>query len=204
MKLPEELKSEIEQGAQEAEELSAMLIEATETKPDHRDPEPILEPEKKQDEPVKPDESDFEPRTETEPVSFEPVQKPEPPVMPFGDQAELIVGFIDGLQSIVLPNLYSKAIFNGQERDQIMNFKKAGKKESEFKKENPELAEKYFDYVNLVDDIPFTNDEIRMVKSPLEAVMKKYNWNVGPEFLLVGALFTVMSPRIIPLFSKLG
>ncbi len=147
-----------------------------------------------------------EQQKEPEPAPAQP-SKPETPAMSKAEQADLLIGFTDGLQCLILPWAYQQTIFTASEREQLKDLKRkignaAGQSLTLDAKET-NLFSKYSDYKELADNIPFAESEIEMIKNPMIAVMEKYNWNAGPEGLFAGALMTVMAPRLMPLFSKL-
>ncbi len=158
----------------------------------------------------KPDKKDFEPEQPRDPLPSptEPV-KTEPP-MSKEEQARLMVGFVDGLDVLILPWAYQKTIFTDSERARLTDLKRkignAGSKQEglQLDAKETELYSKYSDYTEITKNIPFDDKESSMLIETLAAVMKKYNKDMGPEGLFLGALGTVMLPRLMPLFTKLG
>ena len=194
-------------------DLLAQLQEATEKKPDPKaktvsetgtaqetkQPDQVAEAIKTPDVKV----NDFRP-----PGIDAPAPTPVKPLTPYSEQAKLLIAFVDGLDCLIMPWGYQKTIFS---RDELERLKEIAKrKESKSLKalqdtndKDKELLARLEDYKKLIDDIPFTPAEIALIQSPLAAVMEKYHFNAGPESLLLGALFTVMAPRIMPLFNKI-
>jgi len=194
-------------------DLIDILKEETETKAD-----PNIKPESSDFEPVKTEQPPIdnnEPiKSEPNPADFEPnnplLEPPQPKVKPrlsekeYEQSAEMTIMLFDGIQTLTLPYLYQKSIFT---RDEIKKLKELNerykKPEVDLSEEDQKLLDKYHDYKELSDNVPFTEQEIDLLKNPLAKVYSKYNVHVGPEFLLLGAIATVMGPRLLPLFSKL-
>jgi len=189
------------------------------------------EPEFKADPNIKPETSDFQepvqteqpittepPKTEPNPTDFEPPQAQpnplfEPPqrkVKPrlsekeYEESAEMTIMLFDGTQTLILPYLYQKSIFTREETRKLKELNERYKKpEVDLSEEDQKLLAKYHDYKELSDNVPFTEQEIELLKNPLAKVYSKYNIHVGPELLLLGAVTTVIVPRLLPLFSRL-
>jgi hypothetical protein len=187
-------------------DLLQMLQEATEKKPDpnlqqKKQPEGSAEIKEQISDPT-PDINNFRPPGVSDPVPDKSAYK-----MPYHDQAELLIAFVDGLDCLILPWGYQKSIFNADERKRLKEIKaiKESKSLNAFKELNDtdkELLSRYNDYKELSAAIPFTKQEIEITKTPLAALLEKYKSNLGPETLFFGALFTLMAPRLMPLFNK--
>ncbi|MCX6265861.1 MAG: hypothetical protein NTW16_00685 [Bacteroidetes bacterium] len=133
-------------------------------------------------------------------------QEPEPlPIINYKEQARLLIAFVDGFQTLALPVAYQKSYFTDQETEALKNLKKLTEAPGEtvLSESDQELYEKYNDCQDLIDKLPFTDREVKMLENPMAAVMEKYKFTPGPETLLMGALFTVMAPRLAPLLVTL-
>lgn len=179
------------------DELLKELTEQTELKP-----EPFSAPDfynTLSDPDPAPISADFEPLPD---APHEPRPDPQP-VINYRDQAKLLIAFVDGFQTLALPVAYQKTYFTAEELETLKEIKKirqAGTPENE---EHAELLTRYEDCQDLIDDLPFTDKEVHMLSGPLAAVMEKYKFTPGPETLLMGAVFTVMAPRMAPLLVNL-
>lgn len=156
----------------------------------------------KPDPPLKQFQEDFSPPAEPD---HEP--EPEPaPSMNYKEQARLMIAFVDGFQTLALPIAYQTSFFSSLEQEQlkaIKHLRATGTPENVIRADNGELLDKYEDCENLIEDLPFTEKEIKLVENPLAAVMEKYKFSPGPETLLMGAIFTIMAPRLAPLLINL-
>ena len=118
-------------------------------------------------------------------------------------QAEMLLMSFDGIQTLSLPPIYHKAIFNQKDKETLKIWKKQGKPEKNvMNSEDKELESKKIDYDNLVDELPLTPTEINTIRNPLAIVLSKYQYKTSPEMLLLGAVFSVMASRLIPIFSS--
>lgn len=148
--------------------------------------------------------SDFEPEQK---ASSEPDNKTKKPLLTekqYAEQAELSIALFDGLQTLTLPFLYKKAMFNRKELEDLKTLnQKKKQQEVELTEEDLILEEKYRTYKELSDNVSFNENEIELLKTPLTKVFSKYNVQLGPEFMLFTALAYVSIPRYLPLFSKL-
>jgi hypothetical protein len=157
-----------------------------------------------------------QPKPEINPDDFvlnQPQPQPEQPQKPqkprlseseYEEQAEMSIALFDGLQTLTLPWLYQKSMFSKKEREQLKELNEKRKKpEVELTEEDLKLEEKYRTYKELSDNVPYTEKEIELMKTPLAKVFSKYNIQLGPEFMLFTALAYVSIPRYLPLFSKL-
>lgn len=146
------------------------------------------------------------------PPREKPDPEPEPviqePAIDYKEQAKMLVAFVDGFQLLALPVAYQKSYFTPEELERLKDLKRR----IEAQRENPEtviqeadheLYQKYLDCQDLIDKLPFTDREASLLVNPMAEVMKKYNMTPGPETLLMGALFTVMGPRLAPLLVNI-
>jgi hypothetical protein len=117
------------------------------------------------------------------------------------NQAELVIAFADGLSVITFPALYKKSLFSKQEKQDLISIKI--KEILELNETEKELLNREKECNELIKAIPFSQDEVELLKSPLANVFEKYNVKASPEILLLGALFTVMAPRLIPLLHRI-
>jgi hypothetical protein len=51
--------------------------------------------------------------------------------------------------------------------------------------------------------VPFEDKERELLINPLAQIYSKYNVQIGPEFLLLTALFTISLPRVLSLFNRM-
>ncbi len=123
------------------------------------------------------------------------------------DNAEVVIGTLDGLFQMVLPIGYARKIFSEEDKEKLPEIKalfsmrkRAGFKAmySQQPDEDKTLYDKYCVYVEFCDGVPFTDKETKLMSKPLEAVLKKHNWDTGPEVSLIMAMFMVTSSRIAP------
>lgn len=189
-------------------DLLQMLKQQTEQKPDPNKikeaakvKEPGATPENKEETVKQPEPGHFRP------PGVEPIATPTAPTLSYAAQAELLIAFVDGIDCLIMPWGYQQSIFSREERKRLRQIKtikesKSLKAFQELSEADKNLLERYNDYKELVEAIPFTNSEIEMTKIPLAAVMEKYKTNLGPEMLLMGAMFTLMAPRLMPMFNK--
>ena len=188
------------------DELLKQLKEATETKSVTASPEDFSPDDPLNLNPApKINKADFTPELHSEPIP-EPEPPAEPlPVIDYKEQARLLIAFVDGFQSLALPIAYQKSYFNEQETEQLKELKKRMELPGEtvLTEQDQDLYSKYNDCQELIKDLPFTDREIKMLENPMSAVMEKYNFTPGPESLLIGAVFTVMAPRLAPLLITL-
>jgi len=136
--------------------------------------------------------------------------EPEAPPIPvnYKEQAKLMIAFFDGLQGLVLPGAYQHSYFTDEEREKLKDFKKrlavsGSQAETIITESDQEIYDKYQDVEELIDNLPFTEKEVKMLENPTAAYMEKYKFNPGPETALIMALLAVMGPRVAPLIIKL-
>lgn len=142
----------------------------------------------------------------------QPEPEPEPPTDPptpidYKEQAKLMVAFLDGFQTLALPVAYQKAYFSNEEIERLKDLKKRMEQTpgaALLDSEDQEIYQKYVDCDQLTRNLPFTEKEVDILVNPLAAVMEKYRFTPGPETLLMGALFTVMAPRLAPLLITIS
>lgn len=132
-------------------------------------------------------------------------EKEEPPIMSYHDQAGLLIAFVDGTMQLSLPYLYQRSIFNKGEIKKLKELKKSlkEKKETSLDSVELELMDKYNDYIDLKNNVEFSEKEVGYLHEPIEKTLEKYKVKLGPEIMLAGALMMVLTPRIMPLFAKL-
>jgi hypothetical protein len=181
------------------EDLIGMLNEATEAKVEPGTPgyqaTPPPAPPDDQFQKLLPDKEQLPPEEE----------KPEPPAMPYDQQAKMLISFIEGIDILLLPYFYQKKLFSGEEIARLVELKKRLKEDREkpetvIEEADHSLYFRYVDYKSVCDKIPFSEAEVKLIQEPMAAIMEKYNFSVGPEALLLGALAMVMGPRFVPLF----
>lgn len=146
----------------------------------------------------------------------DPIPEPEPveptppaPVINFREQAKLLIAFVDGFQVLSLPVAYQRSFFTKAELEDLKDLKRRleeqrDKSETVLTVGDQELLSRYHDCQELIEKLPFTDKEVNMLTGPMAAVMEKYNFTPGPETLLMGALFTVMGPRLAPLLVNIN
>jgi hypothetical protein len=120
----------------------------------------------------------------------------------------LIIDFVDGIDTLTLPSLYRKSIFDPGEIEKIKPLKsKMAAAETDknitFTFEEMDLWDRRNDYNDLVDEIPFSEAEIKTLKGPLARLIQKKNWEINAETALIGAALIVMTPRLLPLFNRI-
>jgi len=123
----------------------------------------------------------------------------------YRDNASMVVGTIDALQTLTLPFLYQRAMFTRDERLRLKQIKQMQQSDEELilTEEDQILLDKYDTFLQLKDSVPFTDMESKMLIDPLAKIFKKYNMSLGPEIMLFTALATVSVPRFLPLFTPL-
>ena len=123
----------------------------------------------------------------------------------YRDNASMVLGTIDALQTLTLPFLYQRSMFTRDERLRLKQIKKMQQSEEELilTEEDQILLDKYDTFLQLKDSVPFTDMESKMLIDPLAKIFKKYNMSLGPEIMLFTALATVSVPRFLPLFTPL-
>ena len=123
----------------------------------------------------------------------------------YRENASMIVGTIDALQTLTLPFLYQRSMFTREERLRLKEIKKMQQSDEELflTEDDQVLLDKYDTFLQLKDSVPFTDMESKMLIDPLAKIFKKYNMSLGPEIMLFTALATVSIPRFLPLFSPL-
>lgn len=169
------------------------------------------EGQKKDPDQVKADPDDFDPvKPEAKPA--EPGEKkPDEPEykLSYEEQAKIVVGSIDALNTLILPPAYKKKLFTAAEIKRIPeckaihDLKKMG---STAVKEIPEdlvpVYTKYVRYVELVKDIELSPAEMNSLITPLAGVFQKYQIQAGPEIALIMAVIMVFTPRLSPLIFE--
>ena len=123
----------------------------------------------------------------------------------YRDNATMVVGTIDALQTLSLPFLYQRSMFTRDERLRLKQIKKMQQSDEELilTEDDQVLLDKYDTFLQLKDSVPFTDMESKMLIDPLAKIFKKYNMSLGPEIMLFTALATVSVPRFLPLFTPL-
>jgi hypothetical protein len=197
-------------------DLTELLKEKTEKKPDNNvvnnttekqeekkpvaNPDDFSKPEVKQPEQVATEETLKAPDVNApkKPISFSNAE----------EQAALIIDFIDGIDTLTLPSLYRKSIFDPGEIEKIKPLKaKVAEAETDktitFTYDELDLWDRRTDYNDLVDEIPFSEGEIKTLKGPLARLIQKKNWELSAETALIGAALIVMTPRLLPLFNRI-
>lgn len=129
------------------------------------------------------------------------------------ESAESLLGALDFGNVLVLPWAYMRAAFNKDERAVIKmhqkRFQLASKAKPESKlrvmesDEVQELFERWLEVREIVDDIPFTDDEIKKLSGPLSRVLKKYAKKPGPEGELIMAVLAIYGTRLTPILGGL-
>ena len=128
----------------------------------------------------------------------------EKPIIDFEKQAELVVDFIDGAGQLLLPVAYQYSMFTREEYRRLKEIEKKAKRKEEttFTPEDLELQSKYEDFKLICETLPYDGKEIEFQVSPLAAVMKKRNWHISEELLLIMAIVVVNGKRLMPLLAK--
>lgn len=186
-------------------DLIDILKEPTEKKSIFTQPDPddFLQP----DESDTNNESNFFSSANQTPEEKEPAEKEKTFLTDdeYRDNASMVVGTIDALQTLTLPFLYQRAMFTREERMRLKQIKQMQQSDEELvlTEEDQVLLDKYDTFLQLKDSVPFTDMESKMLIDPLAKIFKKYNMSLGPEIMLFTALATVSVPRFLPLFTPL-
>jgi len=190
---------------EENDDLLKELAEATEIKPEPDTVTPLSA--------IPGDESpgdtfrDFRPEPKRQPDP-EPGDDHDPtPPISYKEQASYLIAFVDGFQSLALPVAYQRSYFTEEERDRLKSIEKRMKDSAAggiVEAVDQELYKKYVECDEMIKNLPFTEKEVNLLTTPLAAVMEKYKFTPGPETLLMGAIFTVMAPRLAPLLVNLN
>jgi len=156
------------------------------------------------DQPPGPKIKDFAPQP-SEPVEPEPPA----PAINIKEQAKLIIAFADGFQQLALPVAYQRSFFSKEDLEALKALKGRMEKQRDAPEtvltiEDQELYSKYRECQDTIDKLPFTEKEVNLMVDPTAEMMRKYNFKPGPEALFIGALFTVMGPRLAPLLVNIN
>lgn len=130
------------------------------------------------------------------PPPEEPKQFKTPPNL----QARMIVSFLDKSGQMWLPDFYMKKAFTF---DEIENLKIITAKTAASKTltaDEAKLLKKYEAFEKYVKSLPFTKEEVEFMVEPIEQVIEKYGMDLGPEWFLGMALFSVLGSRLRPIF----
>lgn len=129
------------------------------------------------------------------------------------ESAESLLGALDFGNVLVLPWAYMRAAFSKDERALVKKHQKRFQLASKAKPESKlrvmesdevqELFERWLEVREIVDDIPFTDDEIKKLSGPLSRVLKKYAKKPGPEGELIMAVFAIYGTRLTPILGGL-
>jgi hypothetical protein len=194
-------------------DLTELLKEKTEKKPDNTATNNVTQTQEEKRPVANPD--DFSKKEEKQPDQEAELKAPDinPPKKSISlsdaeDQAALIIDFVDGIDTLTLPSLYRKSIFDPGEIEKIKPLKaKMSAAETDknitFTFEEMDLWDRRNDYNDLVDEIPFSEAEIKTLKGPLARLIQKKNWEINAETALIGAALIVMTPRLLPLFNRI-
>jgi hypothetical protein len=194
-------------------DLTELLKEKTEKKPDNTATNNVTQTQEEKRPVANPD--DFSKKEEKPPNQEAELKAPDinPPKKSISlsdaeDQAALIIDFVDGIDTLTLPSLYRKSIFDPGEIEKIKPLKsKMAAAETDknitFTFEEMDLWDRRNDYNDLVDEIPFSEAEIKTLKGPLARLIQKKNWEINAETALIGAALIVMTPRLLPLFNRI-
>lgn len=197
----------------ETPDLFNILAQPTERKPENNE----FETEATQKSSPNPD--DFEPAPEPEPepkkgAFDEFIQKKEPeqisskPILTdeeYNYKAKQMIATVDAIQSITLPFLYQKSLFKKKELEQLKSLKVKLKEsgETSLNEKELELLDKYETFKELKQNVPFKEEEIEFLNTPLGAIFKKYNFQPSEEIMFLGVASAVIFPRYMPFISIL-
>lgn len=170
---------------------------------------------------IKPDAEDFEPKKEEtienvvtndnqqqaaiseQPVPASPLRQK----MSAKTSAELVVSFEDNLQQLVLPPLYQRFIFTAAEKTRIreMKLKKLTNPDIEWVEQTDiDLWDKYKDFSDLKELLPFDEREKNLLTECWEAIIKENpRLALSPFSALIMAHGQIMGVRLLPLLSRL-
>lgn len=151
--------------------------------------------------------ADFDENLPDEPAG--PAMEPERlPFEKYEQSARNAIMFIDVTQQIFLPWGYKNSLFKPGEfkkaKDLAKKYELAKQLQTDeaFTAADFQLIEKYKQAQDLINRVPFTDKEVKVLLEPLARVFEKYNVTLGPEAVLVSAAAYVIGPRLIPLFAK--
>lgn len=148
------------------------------------------------------------------PAEVEPQAEVVEPAIPvnYRDSAEMVIGSIDSINRLVFPWAYLRTEFSRSERDllkkNVRKFKMIRGRRDSVIYENMEdqlkdLYDRWVEVVQIIDEIPFTEEEQNMLVTPLEAVLRKYAKAPGPESALILAIGAIYTRRVTPLFANI-
>ncbi len=123
----------------------------------------------------------------------------------YKQNATMIVGTIDLLQTLSLPFLYQRSMFTKEERLRLKVLKKSQTDQGEttYSEDDLILLDKYNTFLELKENISFSEMESNALIDPLSTIMQKYKLSLGPEIMLFTALATVTLPRFLPILTPL-
>lgn len=168
-----------------------------------------------------PNPDDFAPKPEipapAAPGTPAPGSEPPAPIEPVSPlvkklssetSAQLIAGFEDSLQQLVLPGLYTKYIFSTAEKTRIRELKSKKLADPNFKPGNDkddELLSRYKDYQELKELLPFEKDEKQRLIETWDAIIKENpKLALSPWTALIMVHAELFGPRLMPILSRLS
>ncbi|MDX9932941.1 MAG: hypothetical protein RB294_10190, partial [Bacteroidales bacterium] len=165
--------------------------------------------------PPEPNADDFAPKP-PDPLPVQPGQLPTQaqPVAPMKKKlsaetsAQLIAGFEDSAQQLLLPILYTKYVFSTEEKIKIRELKMKRLTDPTFKPSNPveeELLNRYKDYSDLKELLPMVAAEKQRLVETWDAIIKENpQMALSPWTALIMVHAEIFGPRLMPLLSRLS
>lgn len=120
----------------------------------------------------------------------------------YDKQARAYVKMLNVGNKAILPPIYKKKLLTKAERDRLKEIDISDKSGITYLSEaDIKLQKKFDDIKQLIEAIPFTEDEIKELAEALEEVLKMTNAPSSPVFTLIVALITIEGARILPILN---
>ena len=120
----------------------------------------------------------------------------------YDKQARSYVKMLNVGNKAILPKIYKKKLLTKEERTRLKEIDISDKQGITYLSEQDvKLQKKFEDVKQLIDAIPFTEDEIKELADALEEVLKMTNAPSSPVFTLIVALITIEGARILPILN---
>lgn len=115
-------------------------------------------------------------------------------------QAEGYVDILDLGNTMVLPNLYKKKLLTPAERSRIQVIKRTTEagQYATMSYEDQVLDKRLAEIQDLIDAIPFTQEEKKKLTEALAKVLQYYGMTANPTTVLVLTLIAVEGARLLP------
>ena len=140
------------------------------------------------------------PRSEEEGGEEEPREPQHFSLDDYRTQAEGYVDILDLGNTMVLPNLYKKKLLTAAERSRIQIIKRTTEagQYSTMSYEDQVLDKRLAEIQDLIDAIPFTQEEKKKLTEALAKVLQYYGMTANPTTVLVLTLIAVEGARLLP------